>query len=389
MPSVLISRTGVALNNNLSRSYSILRLLLQIRETSAPYNQLSLAWPDHQNITICTYFKSQIRHSQEIRVFEGDGTLRGFFRGLRAALKHKEYDVIHVHAPHLGLLFLIANILPHRGRLRTAVYTVHNSYRSYKWRHRIMLIPIFAFFQRVVFCGQACFESFPHRFRWLARGRICAVQNGIDLARVDRVLGVDARCGSKGNFTIAVVGRLIPIKNSLSVLLAFQQSDDQSDHLLFIGEGHLRDSLLAKSRQMSLDGRVGFTGLIPRNQVYEHLSRVDLFISASRGEGLPISVLEAMACRCPVLLSDIPPHRELAHGTDFIPLVPPDDIAAFAREIKRFREMPSSERVEIGEKCRNLVEGRFSLTAMHRRYEEVYADVLSPDPKEIVRGPRP
>jgi glycosyltransferase involved in cell wall biosynthesis len=239
-----------------------------------------------------------------------------------------------------------------------------------------MLIPIFAFFEKVVFCGQACFESFPRWFRWPARGRICAVQNGIDLDRVDRVLGTDGKCEPEGNFTIAVVSRLIPIKNPFSALLAFQQSDDRCGHLIFIGEGQLRDSLLAKTKDLGLEGRVRFTGLIPRNQVYEHLSRADLFISASGGEGLPISVLEAMACRCPVLLSDIPPHREVAQGSDFIPLIPPDDIAAFAREIKRFREMSVSERAEIGERCRKLVEERFSLTAMQRRYEEVYGDTL-------------
>ena len=77
-----------------------------------------------------------------------------------------------------------------------------------------------------------------------------------------------------------------------------------------------------------------------------------------------------------MILSNIPPHREIADGVDFIPLIQPDDVAGFAQEIKRFRQMPSSERVEIGGKCRKLVEERFSLTTMHKRYEEVYAQVL-------------
>ena len=81
------------------------------------------------------------------------------------------------------------------------------------------------------------------------------------------------------------------------------------------------------------------------------------------------------ACRCPVLLSDIPPHREIAEGVDFIPLIQPDDEAGFAREIRKFREMPISERTGIGQKCRKLVEERFSLPAMHSRYAEVYVQI--------------
>ena len=376
MRSALINPAEVALNNNVSRSYSILRLLLQITETSAPYNQLSLPLSNKHNITICSYFKSKVLHPKEIKVLEGDGSLRGFFRMLGAALNEKEYDIIHVHSPHLGLLFLIANIFM-RGRfLGSSVYTVHNSYQSYKLRNRLMLIPIFVFFPRVVCCGNACLESFPTLFKWLAANRLCVVQNGIDIGRVDRVTRATLRTVPKNNFRIVTVGRLIPIKNHLSILRAFHQSDNWRSNLVFIGEGRLRNLLITESQKLGLGQRVKLTGLIPRDNVYEHLIKADLFVSASRGEGIPIAVLEAMACRCPVLLSDIPPHRELAHGTGFIPLIPPDDIAAFAREIKRFREMPSSERAEIGEKCRNLVEERFSLTAMHRGYEEVYADML-------------
>ena len=93
------------------------------------------------------------------------------------------------------------------------------------------------------------------------------------------------------------------------------------------------------------------------------------------GEGLPVAVLEAMACGSPVILSDIPPHREIAEGVDFIPIVMTNDISGFASEITKFYEMSPSERAEIGKKCRALVENKFSLDAMHAGYDEVYASV--------------
>ena len=85
--------------------------------------------------------------------------------------------------------------------------------------------------------------------------------------------------------------------------------------------------------------------------------------------------MEAMAARCPVILSDIPPHRELVDGADFIPLIAPGDVAEFAREIHRFREMLVEERLEIGRRCRNHVVARFALPIMHAGIEAVYREL--------------
>jgi glycosyltransferase involved in cell wall biosynthesis len=178
---------------------------------------------------------------------------------------------------------------------------------------------------------------------------------------------------------VVSVGRLIQVKNPHSALRAFQQSDDQTSRLEFIGEGYLRDALVTESKAHGLGGRVVITGLIPRERVYEHLMKADVFVSTSRVEGLPVAVIEAMACRRPVLLSDIPAHREIAAGANFIPLIGSDDVDGFAREIKRFRQMPALERARIGDKCRKIVEQRFSLTTMHAGYEAVYAQVLGRD----------
>ena len=86
--------------------------------------------------------------------------------------------------------------------------------------------------------------------------------------------------------------------------------------------------------------------------------------------------MEAMATGCPVVLSDIPPHRELAEGADFIPFVRPGDTDAFAREIDRFRSMSTEERAAIGLKGRDLVRARFGLATMHAGLENVYREIL-------------
>jgi hypothetical protein len=72
-----------------------------------------------------------------------------------------------------------------------------------------------------------------------------------------------------------------------------------------------------------------------------------------------VAVIEAMAAGCPVVLSDIPHHREVADGADFVPFVRTGDVGGFAREIERFRSMSPEERRAIGLEGRKLVSGRF------------------------------
>jgi glycosyltransferase involved in cell wall biosynthesis len=95
---------------------------------------------------------------------------------------------------------------------------------------------------------------------------------------------------------------------------------------------------------------------------------------------MPVAVLEAMACGCPVVLSDIQPLREIARGAVFIPLLDPDDRAGFAREIERFRRMTSEERRAIGRRCRELVHSRFSIADMHSTLSTVYDVARLPGP---------
>lgn len=367
-------REGAVFLDRSKKKLRILRLLLTVKETSAPYNQFSLPLAGEQDITLCTFFAADVTPPPTITLFEGDGTIRGFFRALKAALSAGEYDLVHAHSPHVGLFFLLGTMF-NRWATPPAVVTVHDSYQNYKLRNRLLFIPVFAGFQKVVCCGQASYDSFPALYRWLAGDRLTAVCNGLDIARVDGIAANTVPASPRpAGFTVIAIGRLVAIKNPFAVVNGFQLGSDASSRLLYVGDGPLRDSLRASSEAAGLSKQIEFTGLIPREKVFEHLLAADLFISTSRGEGLPVAVLEAMACGCPVLLSDIPPHREIAEGVDYIPLVDPDDEAGFGREIERFREMSASERSTIGRKCRALVEERFSMTAMHDGYRDVYAE---------------
>jgi glycosyltransferase involved in cell wall biosynthesis len=267
--------------------------------------------------------------------------------------------------------------------MSSTVYTVHNSYRNYRFRNRPLLYPIFALFPRIVVCSSAVLESLPGPLRWLGRGKISIVQNGVDTERVDRVLAAQATPTKNGAFRVVSVARLIDRKNPFGLLAAFDAARSDDDQLAFVGDGDLGPQLIERAHVLGLSDSVTFTGMLARDDVYRSLVDSDVYVSTSRGEGLPVSVLEAMACKKPVILSDIPPHREIAGSADFIPLVTPDDIQGFGQQIERFRKMPPDEREDLGKRCRRLVEEKFSLKSMHNNYGRIYAEAMSRASEEV------
>lgn len=353
----------------------VLRLLLEVVETNAPFQELSKPLAKQQDITLCSFFPAAAEVPPELHLVEGDGTFRGFIRALRTALASRTYDVIHAETPHVADLFLLRYLFDRR-LMRSTVFTVSNSYGSWKPRNKLLLLPAFAFFRRVVCCGEACYRSFPALYRRLAGRRYRSVPNGVDIARIDAAIAAAPAAAEAPAFTVAAVSRLVPIKNHLTTLQAFERARSDGDMLVYIGEGADRAMLLAQIAARRLDGSVELLGLLQREQVYQRMAASDVCISTSYGEGLPIAVLEAMVARCPMVLSDIDPHREIVDGVDFIPLVHPDDVDGFAREIARLRALTPADRAALGERCRQHVETRFALANMHAGYEAIYRGLL-------------
>ena len=146
----------------------ILHVVLSIGPTNSPYNEHCLPMSEKRDISICTYFPSKIRPPATINLFEGDSSLKGFFRTLRSALDAKEYDVVHAHTPHVALLLLAVTLFRTGKSSASDVVTVHDSYPNYKLRNRLLFLPVFARFRKVVCCSYASFASFPLVFTRLA-----------------------------------------------------------------------------------------------------------------------------------------------------------------------------------------------------------------------------
>lgn len=353
----------------------VLGLELSIGPTSAPYNEYTLA-AENLRASFCTYFKPKISPDRRIRLFAGDDTVSGFLRSLDAALATDTYDVIHAHTVHVASLFSYWRMRHRRRSLPPTVFTMHCAYHNYRARNKLMLMPALATFDHVVYCSESVLESLPKPLLQLRRGPFSIIPNGADLNRIERArLALEESSTASAfhaEFRIGSVGRLIPSKNMESVLQAFGDASKDDWRLVYLGDGPQGDALRRLAKELSIEPKVELAGCLPRDQLFCRLFELDAFVSMSLREGLPVAVLEAMACGLPVVLSDIPPHREIARTTDGVRLVDPADVAGLQEELIRLYALHPLERRRIGQECRRAVVEHFAVSTMLSRYDQLY-----------------
>lgn len=158
--------------------------------------------------------------------------------------------------------------------------------------------------------------------------RLATISNGLDLAgiRVAQPLGVPGAGPDGDNFLL--VGRLLPHKSPQTLVRALDiVHQHYPARALIIGDGPLREELEGLIRDSGLADSVS---VVPyQTEWWGHLKTAVALVSMSQYEGQPNVVLEAMAAGCPVIVSDIPMHREILDESTAV-LVPVGDAAALA-----------------------------------------------------------
>jgi len=361
----------------------VLHVVVQAGPANSQWNEHCLPAADRHVITVCSLLPSTVAPDPRIRRYDGTGSRLGALRVLRSALRGGEYDVVHVHAPSSAALLLGAAALGRR-RVDDVVFTLHNSWPNLRRRNRLLAALAMAVIPTTVACSSSAAASVPRWVRRLARRPMQVVTNGVDVERVARA-GEEhyLRPSNGAGRTVVSVGRMIPIKDQATLLTAFASASRPHDRLVVLGDGPLRAELEQLAGRLGVADRVELPGLLPRDDVYRLLGRADAYVSTSRGEGLPLSVLEALAARLPAVLSDIPPHREVAAATAAARLVPVGDARAFADALSRLLALPSEQRAALGRSARKAVTDAFSVHSMTHGYARIYASLRRGDRQPI------
>jgi glycosyltransferase involved in cell wall biosynthesis len=168
---------------------------------------------------------------------------------------------------------------------------------------------------------------------------------------------------------LIAVGRLKAPKDFLTLIRAFAALPEGSFEGFLVGEGPDRAGIEAEIRRLGLEGHVLLAG--ERSDVRALLADSDVFVLSSRSEGLPVSVLEAMAAELPVVASDVGGLRELVVDGQTGLLVPSGDAQALATALDRLIEDRDLRRT-LGAAGRARAEELFDLAAFRRAHVELY-----------------
>lgn len=134
-----------------------------------------------------------------------------------------------------------------------------------------------------------------------------------------------------GHPLIVFAGRLSPEKGLLALLEAVAKVRREIPvEAMLCGEGPMLPQLQAAARALGIENAVTFPGHV--RDVGAILRRADVYVSISRFEGFPNAVQEAMACGTPLVVSDIPAHREFLDESAAL-LAAGDDAGAVAAAI--------------------------------------------------------
>jgi glycosyltransferase involved in cell wall biosynthesis len=168
---------------------------------------------------------------------------------------------------------------------------------------------------------------------------------------------------------LIAVGRLKAPKDFLTLLRAFAALPSGSFEALLVGDGPDRPAVEAEIRMLGLQASVKLAG--ERGDVPALLADSDLFVLSSRSEGLPVSVLEAMAAELPVVASGVGGLAELVVDGETGILVPPGDSSALAAALGRLVEDRELRR-SLGAAGRARAETSFDLGSFRRAHVELY-----------------
>jgi glycosyltransferase involved in cell wall biosynthesis len=290
--------------------------------------------------------------------------------------RHTRPQVVHTH--HLTQL-IYAGLSARLAGARL-IHAEHDYLSLEPPRRRRLLRVLGALCDHVVAVGDQIGTFLTDRVG-LPASRVVVIRNGVDLDRYtpDRRISRATLGLPLSGRLIGTVARLDPLKDPGSLLRAFRillpAHPDLS--LVLVGDGALRPELEALAGTLGIRDRVTFLG--SRHDVADLLPHLDVFALTSISEGLPFSILEAMACACPIVattVGDIP--RLMGDGVAGI-TVPPAQPDLLATGVATLLGSPDRA-AALGRAARTLIQKHYDFKDTIGRYEAMYGG-FSADPR--------
>ncbi|MEM2179039.1 MAG: glycosyltransferase family 4 protein [Candidatus Methanomethylicaceae archaeon] len=272
----------------------------------------------------------------------------------------RKYDIIHAHN--------LPSIIPMKFAKGKKILTLHGIYsEQIKLLHGKFLGKISIWFEEksLKWADKITVVSKKAREYYLGRGfEVEYIPNAIDLKIIPEK-GI-----KEYDKQIVYVGRLSKEKGVDILIKAFEEIEDC--HLLIIGDGPERNTLIKFAKG---NPRIHFLGYKPREEAIKYIKGSDILVLPSRQEGLSTTILEAMACKTPVIATNVGGNPEIIEHMKTGILVKSENIQEIKEAIKLLLENKELAK-KIKEEAYNLIIKEYEWNRVIEKYLKLYNIIL-------------
>ncbi len=302
------------------------------------------------------------------------------YKQLKKLIDSGNYDLIHCHTP-MGSVIARLAAGPARKNGTKIIYTAHgfHFYKGSPMLNWLVYYPIEKLMSwRTDLLITMNNEDYLRAKTFHAK-RIALVSGvGLDLNRfketgAEEKKKMREKLGLKPDDLFAIsVAQLIKRKNHMVLIQAVAKLQNPHFHLFICGDGVQEAELKAKAKEFGIENQVHFLGF--RKDVHQLCKAADIFLFASLQEGLPVAIMEAMACGLPIIASKIRGNVDLIDEGKGGYLVGPTDVEGFVSAI---REVTDNEEYlqEMKEYNMKRIQ-QYSQESVLKEMEELYCSMM-------------
>jgi glycosyltransferase involved in cell wall biosynthesis len=301
---------------------------------------------------------------------------------LLAYLQRREFDVIQIHIANIAMIpaFMLSKISG-----KPYVVTCHGS--EIRLLRKKTLVKLW---QKILLLKASHVVAVSNEIRdlliqeyGLSSRNITLVPNGYDEEFVERLRARTSNgvCGKVPS--LVFVGNLREVKDPLNLIEAFKIVSKRTEnvHLHIVGDGDLRPAVERKIESYNLQDRVTLHGMLYHKKALEVLASSEIYVSTSVNEGLPTSLIEAMALGKAVVATSVGGVPEIViDGVNGLLTPPrlPERTAQCVEKLLNDSALAERLRKAAVETVRN-----YSWSKIAEKYQNIYREVVNQEDRGI------
>jgi L-malate glycosyltransferase len=294
------------------------------------------------------------------------------FRSIKNVVKQSAPDIIFIHGG--GYIFQAkwAALFVYK-KIRIVVRETKSNHLKTKleWLGLVASM-VFAF--KVVFLSTEYRDVIKKKLALFFSGkRTTVIPNGIDLDVYRPLPQKEIEC-----IKIGMQSRLVGTKDHATLVKAFalclkKNNASKKLQLLIAGDGECKPMLEALVKELNITDRVVFTGLLEEKKLLDFINSLDIYVHATLGETMSTAMMQVMACKLPIVASDVlGVNNMIKHNINGI-LVPATKEAELAEAILFLLDNPAAA-ANLAAAAHDFAINNYSNELMFERYKAVFAE---------------